>query len=397
MKENKLKILYVGNFCSEKEYALMFKNASFFASQQSQKFNRLVAEGLALNNCDVDVLSGRIVSPENKQKFFKAKNECENGVNYNYLSFPNIKVLRNLALMNGAKKFAKKWCKQNPNGVMICDILNVSVVSGAIKVFKKRGMQVVGIITDLPEDLSTGKNNLFVKKAGNLIKECNKYVILAEPMAKELKIDQKPFEIIEGLCVSESQKKQNVKKENTLLYTGGVQKRYGIEMLTRAFIGSQNKNWKLKICGTGDFENELKEICKTNKNIEYLGSVSNERAVELQWKAKLLVNPRPTNERFVKFSFPSKNIEYMASGTPVLTTCLPSMPKEYYKHVYLLKNESVEGYKNTLNEVFSLTDKELETKGQEAQKFVLKNKNNKTQTKKIIKLIGGKKWKYYGS
>ena len=389
MKENKLKILYVGNFCSEKEYALMFKNASFFASQQSQKFNRLVAEGLALNNCDVDVLSGRIVSPENKQKFFKAKNECENGVNYNYLSFPNIKVLRNLALMNGAKKFAKKWCKQNPNGVMICDILNVSVVSGAIKVFKKRGMQVVGIITDLPEDLSTGKNNLFVKKAGNLIKECNKYVILAEPMARELKIDNKPFEIIEGICDSKIKETKKIleNKKNILLYTGVIDKRIWIDILVEAFICLQNENWKLQICGTGDFENELKEICKTNKNIEYLGSVPNKKAVELQRNAKLLVNPRPTNERFVKFSFPSKNIEYMASGTPVLTTCLPSMPKEYYKHVYLLKNESVEGYKNTLNEVFSLTDKELEIKGQEAQNFVLQNKNNKAQTKKIIDMI----------
>ena len=77
----------------------------------------------------------------------------------------------------------------------------------------------------------------------------------------------------------------------------------------------------------------------------------------------------------------------MASGTPVLTTCLPSMPKEYNKHVYLIKDESVEGYKNALNNIFNLTDEELIKKGNDAQNFVFKQKNKKAQTKKIIKLI----------
>ena len=88
-------ILYVSNVCSEKEYALLFENSKKFVSQQSQKFNRLMAEGFAHNNCNVDVVSGRPVSKLQKQKIFKFKSENVNNVNYNYLGFLNFKFIRN--------------------------------------------------------------------------------------------------------------------------------------------------------------------------------------------------------------------------------------------------------------------------------------------------------------
>ena len=65
--------------------------------------------------------------------------------------------------------------------------------------------------------------------------------------------------------------------------------------------------------------------------------------------ATLLINPRFSNEEYTKYSFPSKNMEYMASGTPILTTKLPGMPKEYYEYIYLFEEESIEGMKNKMS------------------------------------------------
>ena len=66
----------------------------------------------------------------------------------------------------------------------------------------------------------------------------------------------------------------------------------------------------------------------------------------------------------------------MASGTPVLTTCLPGMPKEYNDYVFLLQDETTEGVKKALQEIFAMTDLELYEKGEKAKAFVLNQKNN---------------------
>ena len=94
----------------------------------------------------------------------------------------------------------------------------------------------------------------------------------------------------------------------------------------------------------------------------------------------------PTKEDFTKYSFPSKNIEYMSTGRPLLTTKLPGMPEEYYPYVYMFETESLDGYRKTLKEVLEKDYDELAQKGREAQSWVLKNKNNVVQTRRIIEL-----------
>lgn len=79
-------------------------------------------------------------------------------------------------------------------------------------------------------------------------------------------------------------------------------------------------------------------------------------------KATLLINPRPSNEEFTKYSFPSKNLEYMASGTPLLATDLPGIPAEYKRYEYIIENENIDGIANMFRYVLNLTDAELRKK-----------------------------------
>ena len=113
----------------------------------------------------------------------------------------------------------------------------------------------------------------------------------------------------------------------------------------------------------------------------------NSQIVEKEQQAALLVNPRPTNAEFVKYSFPSKTMEYMASGTPLLTTRLPGMPGEYYPYVDFIMAESPQGIADALKRVLSRSDEELFQKGQAAREFVLKQKNNVVQAEKLLKML----------
>jgi glycosyltransferase involved in cell wall biosynthesis len=123
----------------------------------------------------------------------------------------------------------------------------------------------------------------------------------------------------------------------------------------------------------------------------YGGVRLNSEIVEREQAASLLVNPWPTQKEYVKefltYSFPSKNMEYMASGTPVLTTVLPGMPKEYYPYVYLLEEETADGIANALTEIFAQGDELMLEKGKAAKKFVMETRNNVVQAAKILEML----------
>ena len=80
-------------------------------------------------------------------------------------------------------------------------------------------------------------------------------------------------------------------------------------------------------------------------------------------------------------------MEYMVSGTPVLTTPLQGMPQEYDDYVYLFEDETVDGMIKTLTAILSKDKTELHDKGIRAKDFVLKEKNNVVQARKILNMI----------
>jgi glycosyltransferase involved in cell wall biosynthesis len=67
-------------------------------------------------------------------------------------------------------------------------------------------------------------------------------------------------------------------------------------------------------------------------------------------------------------------MEYMASGTPIVTTDLPGMPSEYKNFVYIFNNETVDGMYNTLKTILSQSRLELHNFGHKAKQFIQTNK-----------------------
>ena len=99
------------------------------------------------------------------------------------------------------------------------------------------------------------------------------------------------------------------------------------------------------------------------------------------------------NEDFVKYSFPSKLIEYMQSGTITITTRLPGIPNDYFEYIYFFDSADVTGLKAGLEKLIVLSGAELDERGHKAKEFVLNNKNNFVQANKILKLLRGELWK----
>ncbi len=380
-------IIYAVTTCSDKVYKQLFSHVKVKPAFQSQKYHRLLIEGLAAG-ADVDVVAN---PPVNRSLLDKAvislPREEEGGARYQYIPAIRNPLLKLACVAAGT--FWKTFRLAKRDSTVVVDCLNRGAALSAQLAARLRGCRCVGIVTDLPDMLGGSR---FSKKLANyVIRHCTDYVLLTEAMNGYLNKDGKPYVILEGHAdITMREKKPAMErkaKERICFYAGGVSKQYGLGNLVEGFRKADIPNAKLHIYGPGDYVKELQEAAAQDERIFYGGMLMNSEIVEKEMEAALLVNPRPTGEEYVKYSFPSKTMEYMASGTPVLTTRLPGMPEEYYPYVYFIDEESADGIADALKRVLNSTDEELFEKGCAARAFVLDSRNNVVQVAKILDML----------
>ncbi len=390
---DKYNIIYCSNMCTEEKYRSLFEKAGFMPGQQVQKYHRTFLKGLIRNgNFNVAAVSKQPLSRKiSSRVFFKKDVEKYETTNIIYLPFVNLPILNNLPQYFFVKKEIKKLARIGYNCVLI-DVLNVSMDYAVATACRKYGLKLIGIVTDLPQFLTNKEDSFSVKMGNRVISKCDGYVLLTEQMNDIINKDRsKPFVVIEGQIDDDvhselgEEKKLNDKK--ICLYSGSLDEANGIRYMTEGFLKANIPGTELHIYGDGDYREKLEKVCLENKTVIYHGTRLNEEVVEAQKNADLLINPRPTDQEFVKYSFPSKNMEYMASGTPLLTTELPGMPEEYKEYVYLIKDESVDGMSEILKNVFLENADKRNIKGLDAQRFVIENKTGSKQVNKIVDLI----------
>lgn len=387
-----MEVLYLSTLCS-KRLNRLFEKKGQSLGYAIQKFNRLLALGLVSNDVKTISLTNIPVNGrKSNRKIWIERKESEDGITFKYLPFFNFPIIRQICLFLTAFFSVLFWgVLKRRNKAVVCDILNVSVSTAGLLACKITGIKSVGVVTDMPGNMAMDKPrniNFMVAEMVNkkYYSSFDRYVFLTEQMSAVINTKQRPYIVMEGLVDSEA-KIQSDKKDTprTIFYAGGLLAIYGIQMLVDAVKLLPYKDIQLVLYGSGKMVDELKS--ETDSRIVYRGVATNDIIVEEERKATILVNPRPTHEKFTQYSFPSKNMEYMVSGTPLITTCLPGMPKEYYPYVYLFDEETTEGYARVLKKVLSYTSDALKTKGKAAQEFVLTQKNNNTQAARLVDLI----------
>lgn len=392
--------LYISALSSETFVSNIYHRTGDNPGFAVQKFSRLLVRGFIENGTETIALSNPPITKKYTDDLcVNYESELENGIIYKYIPFVNLPVLKHLCVLFYTFFYVLFWGMRNrKDKAVICDVLCISSSLGALIASKLCGLKSVAVVTDIYEQMvgekSTGFNAFLKDLAGALNKKFvtafNRYVLLTEAMNEIVNPNHKPYVVMEGLCDLDVPDVVEVKQKSfprVVFYAGGIESKYGLQMLVEAFKMLEYDDVELHIYGNGTYVDTLKAETLIDKRIKYFGVKSNKEIVQEELKATLLVNPRFTTEEFTKYSFPSKNMEYMVSGTPLLTTNLPGMPKDYHPYVYLFDNETVEGYADTLRCILSLSSDELQTKGKAAREYVLNNKNYIKQAAKVSFVI----------
>lgn len=395
-----MNVLFLSKLASNNSINKLYETSGINVGFAIQKFNRLFAQGLRENGADIQILSALPVSRKIKKKLlWCSRREEEDGLSYEYLPFINVSVIRQLCIYVSTIIKVLKWALiTKGEKVIICDVLDTSICSAALLVRRIIGVNSVGFVTDMPgmmvssekKEKRTWKSRLSTGVIKAYISSFDKYIFLTEAANDVINIKHRPYLIMEGfsdMSMMKCEKRKLNNERKVILYAGGLYARYGLDTLVKAILCLDPHYCEMRLYGSGTFVEELKNKYCFNNNIKYMGVAVNSEIIQAELEADLLVNPRPTHEEFTKYSFPSKNIEYMSTGTPLLTTKLPGMPEEYCDYVYLFEDETVEGFANTLKKILDLPVEELLEKGRRAKEFVLSQKNYIEQGKRIIKLL----------
>jgi glycosyltransferase involved in cell wall biosynthesis len=173
--------------------------------------------------------------------------------------------------------------------------------------------------------------------------------------------------------------------ERAVMYSGMLNEMNGIALLLDAFARLQGPEWRLWIYGGGPLEREVRAAAARDGRILFRPweQVPAEEMRLRQRDAAVLVNPRPSAHRANRYSFPSKLLEYLVSGTPVVSTAPPGIPDEYHPHLELAGDETPDGLAAAIRRAAARTEAERTARGVRAREFVLRDKTWDRQAARI--------------
>lgn len=261
-----------------------------------------------------------------------------------------------------------------------------------------RGTKVCLILPDFPEFMGEGGTLYRIVKWIEssifyfLAKRIDYFVVLTPFMADRLGLKNSQFCVVEGMAYIDAVRnglplKMPTGPNRIFLYTGTLAARYGILDLLNAFSQIKGENVELWICGDGDSRTVVQEFAARDRRITFFGQVPRRRAVELQQQAHILVNPRPPNDEYTKYSFPSKTIEYLAAARPIVMHRLPGVPSDYFSHIIAPESADVVGLSAALRRAAGMSIESLQEMGLKGREFVLGEKSPEKQCIKIRRML----------
>lgn len=391
MNNNNNNILWIGGISWLKKDNTYFPKATYPGIVSGSSFQQAIIEGIEhqgyhvkiLSDCDMtsgerlewshNGKSRDIRVAGNGNKFLRIpkkiiefdkeikKNNILKGINFVFayeMHFPYLFCMRLIKRIN-----------PNIKTVLICPDLSIYMDLDSKKLSLKALLKRI--------------EAKFVKK---YLKKIDGYILFTKQMYDYFAKYEKPYVVLEGVysdkySLNDSQKKQFI------MHAGSLHRNVGIEALIEAFENIENSTHELWFFGSGAMDEYILEKSKKNKKIKHMGFVSPQELFEYEKQATLLVNVRDPKAEYTKYSFPSKTFEYMASGTPYLSTDLPGIPEEYKQYMFLIEDNKPETIRRGILNVLALTTQERNEFGEKARTFILKEKNKFVQSHKIIDFI----------
>lgn len=393
-----MKVLFLGGVFDESHNEEIISKTRTYVEYAANNFQKKIIYGFRSKNVPLDVVSipflGAYPTAYSDIYFAGFKNMSNDKSGYKYYNFNNIYGYRNISRYRAAKRGLREFIKYNDEQKLIVVYTPHTPFVQAANWAKRKDprIKVCMVVPDLPQymDLSENQSPIYkflksidLKKFAKENEEVDSYILLTEQMAEALNVGKRPYKVVEGIyeeALGEASKEKDVK---TIVYTGKLNIAFGALNLVKAFHFIDNPNIRLVICGSGEAKDEIAKIAAEDSRIDFRGQVSSDIARQCILDGDILVNPRPNDSVYTKYSFPSKIIDYLATGNPVVAFELDGMPKVYRSFIYYIPENTVQSMADTIKYVINEAEDEIQKKTDNAIRYI----NNNLSREQVARII----------
>lgn len=381
-----------------KEHETDYLNKIGFLPMSLQNFQSYLVGGFRDNSIKDFMIINTLPFPS-FPRFGGAKIKSDNfdlcGYNCETIEYLNFPVIKNFSKQSSVVKTLLKRIDPNECNCIIVYSLYIPYLKACLKIKKLYpNTKIHVIIPDLPYPYSPKPKSavvrvwdaLYERKSIKIAKRFDSFTFLTSDMIPVFDAEDKKYCVVEGIYGG-FQPVNNILKSDKIvfLYSGTLRKWSGIIEFIEAFSKIDNDRLELWVFGKGECSEQIEKMANIDFRIKYYGFVENAILLEKMQASSFLINPRKNFGEYVKYSFPSKTMEYLSTGIPILMYKLEGIPQEYDEYL----NYFGDNLEESLRNVLSMNYEKLIEKANKGKEFLLIKKTPKPQVEKIIKTIGG--------
>ncbi|MEU8087942.1 glycosyltransferase [Micromonospora sp. NPDC049101] len=389
---------------------------------QTHTFAWSLVRSLRAADCPVHLLSAAPVStwPGNGQIRFRAGRFRQDDVDGQLLAFVNLLGLKHLTRFVAAWRTGARALRERDADVLLVHGVHSPFLWFGVLRARRRGVRVVPVLTDppgvaLPTDgrlvrLLRGLDVALVRAA---LARCSGVIALTPALAEDF-APGRPRLVLEGIWAADPPDLREGARvvpppelregarvvpppgppvprgaTRDIVYAGGLSRAYGVDRLVEAFRGLAGDDLRLCVYGRGELAGWLRDQAAVDRRIVPPALLPRSELLPRLARAAVLVNPRPVDQDFVRWSFPSKIIEYLAAGVPVVSTRLPGIPAAYAPWLSFAEPDTADGLRAAVGRVLELPADEARARGAGGARFVRETRNPAAQGRRVRDFLAG--------
>ena len=341
-----MNILVFSSAMRENDFSLYQEEAKIKPNPSNQNFYYKLIKTLALNNT-VSVVSHRpLVKGMFKRGYLESDTKIDGNIKFYYTNNKSDKLFKIFKEKQSIEKAARQAIEDfmSHDFIIVTDTLRLNLLKAAKKIAKIYDVKIVGMLTDNPFNLSNGP--VYVKKY--LVQQASDldgYLSLTNGLV-QIYNENAPSYVFEGLVSEENEGKKDP-IFNYFYFGGSLYERYGVKTLVDAFHNSNIKA-KLVLAGSGPLDSYIEHLAADDYRILYLNQLSKEKNIAYMRNSIANINPRPLDLKMDSESVPSKLLEYLSIGTPVISTKFPKLYSTFRDDVHWIDGNTVDAMKIAL-------------------------------------------------
>lgn len=323
----------------------------------------------------------------------------DEGQKIKFLPTLNIKLVKNFIWNILSYLFILKWAaqyKRENRNILVYNIYLPSI-STLYNAAKRTKSKLFAILYDLgvpPKRLGLSKVTMWAyrvgeRKAKKYIPKLDGRVVINEKIVTDY-APEKDYLLIDGGInqkVADHLFPLEPLKNNrfTLVLAGMLWDQNGTKLVLDMMASNPELPVEVIFAGKGKDVPLIEEAAKKDSRIVYKGMLDMTELFEVYRNADILLNLRMEEE--TDYHFPSKLLEYLATGKHVISTPIAHAQRDYGQFLTTLSNPTSESLANTIRLIIRQGKDALFYQGIKARRFMVEKRSWIYQTKRIENYI----------